>query len=233
MVVPELDTGSDATGSDAMSADGPGPDQFVPAWLAGLVLALLLAVMGVGGYVLRGVVAGEGRVSSVEDAEVARWQAAVRKDPGDLTARVSLGYAFQRAGRYDRAVDEYLFVVEKDPRNTAALYNLAVVYRELDVDDKAEAALWDVLEVVPDHALAAKALGELYLERGQYRSLLKAVRPVVEVHPEIADLQYLTGVAYENLGHTDWAIARYRLALKYAPDYIEAKDALKRLGETR
>ncbi len=208
------------------------PENFVPAWLAALVLVLLLAVMGVGGYVLRGIVAGEGRARSVEEEEIARWRAAVARDPDDVAARVSLGYAYQRAGRLDKAVSEYRRVVKVDPRNTAALYNLGVVYVRLGVDDKAEETLWDVLEVQPDHVLAARALGEFYLEKKQYRSMLRAVRPVVEVHPGVADLQYLTAVAYENLGRTEWAIARYRLALRYAPDYAEATEALERLGET-
>jgi tetratricopeptide (TPR) repeat protein len=207
-------------------------DHFVPAWLAALVLVLLLAVMGLGGYTLRGMVAGERRVLDVADAEIARWRDEVRADPDDVGARVSLGYAYQQAGRLDRAVAEYQEALERDPRNTAALYNLGVVYVRTGVDDKAEKVLWRVLEISPDHALAARALGEIYAERGQYRSLLAAVRPVVEVRPEIADLQYLTGLAYENTGNPEWAIVRYRLALTYSPDYEKAREGLVRLGET-
>ncbi|MDZ4168906.1 MAG: tetratricopeptide repeat protein [Coriobacteriia bacterium] len=218
------------TAPDAAVTEEPG--NFVPAWLAALVLVLLLAVMGVGGYVVRGVVAGESRVADVADQEIVRWRAEVRADPKDTNARVSLGYAYQQAGRLDKAVDEYETVLKTDARNTAALYNLGVVYLRLGVDDRAEKVLWQTLDVVPDHVLAARTLGELYLEREQYRSLLKAVRPVVETRPEIADLQYLTGVAYEYTGHPDWAIARYRLALQYAPDYARAREGLERLGET-
>lgn len=207
-------------------------DNFVPAWLAALVLVLLLAVMGVGGYAVRGMVAGESRVADVADQEIVRWREELRRDPENTSARVSLGYAYQQAGRFDKAVDEYETVLKTDERNTAALYNLGVVYLSLGVDDRAEKALWDTLEVAPDHVLAARALGELYLEREQYRSLLRAVRPVVETQPEIADLQYLTGVGYEYTGHPDWAIARYRLALEYAPDYERAREGLERLGET-
>lgn len=212
------------------TATPPNEEHFVPAWLAALVLVLLLAVVGVGGYAIRGFVAGDRRVESVEQAEIDKWRKEVKAEPLDLDARLQLGYAYQLAGRYDNALKEYGFIIERDPKNTAALYNRGVSYLELDLQDKAEEAFWDVLEVRNDHALAAKQLGELYAERGQYKSLLKAVRPVVEAHPQMADLQYLTGLAYERTGHPDWALARYRLALEYSPDMPEAREGVVRLG---
>lgn len=203
---------------------------FIPAWLAVVVLVLVLAVMGLGGYVIRGAVSGVTKQPDLADEQIVRWRSAVSANPDDLDARVQLGYAYQLAGRLDRAVDQYTYVIERDPRDTAALYNLAIVYQGMGVDDRAEEALWDVLEVQKDHVLAARALGEIYAERKQYHSLLRAVLPVVEVHPQIADLQYLTGLGYENTGRTEWAIARYRLALKYSPGYKDAVEALDRLG---
>lgn len=202
----------------------------MPAWLAALVLVLLLAVMGLGGFVLRGIVAGEGRQPDLADEAIEKWRTQVDERPDDLDARVQLGYAYQLAGRYDRALEQYGYVIERNPSDTGALYNRGIVYQRMGVDDRAEEALWEVLEVQEDHVLAARALGEIYAERGQYRSLLRAVRPVVEEHPEIADLQYLTGLAYENTDQIDWAIARYRLALKYSPGYEKAVEALDRLG---
>jgi tetratricopeptide (TPR) repeat protein len=203
---------------------------FVPAWLAILVFVLLLGVMGVGGYALRGIVAGEGRQPGIADESIERWRDEVAARPDDLDARVQLGYAYQLAGRWDRALKEYEYVIERNAGDTASRYNRGIVYQRMGVDDRAEQAFWDVLAIQEDHALAARALGEIYAERGEYRSLLRAVRPVVEVHPEIADLQYLTGLAYENTGHTDWAVARYRLALKYSPGYERAVEGLDRLG---
>jgi tetratricopeptide (TPR) repeat protein len=206
-------------------------EQFVPAWLAALVLVLLLGVMGLGGYVVRGVVSGESRQLDRAEEQIERWRDAVDENPDSIEARVQLGYAYQQDGRFDRAVGEYEFVIEREPGNTAALYNLGLVYQATGVDDRAERMFWKVLEVEPDHVLAARALGEMYAERKQYRSLLRAVRPVVRAHPEIADLQYLTGLGYENTGHPDWAAARYRLALKYSPGYKKAVEGLDRLGE--
>lgn len=202
----------------------------VPGWVTVVALLLLLFIVGLAGFFVRGLIVDRSRQSAAEEARISRWQAEVAAHPDDQQALLQLGYAYQQAGRFDRAIESYDRVLAADPKNTAALYNRAVMYTKLDLGGQAEVAYWDVLEVEPDHAQAAEALGKYYASRGHYRSLLRAVRPVVGAHPELASLQYLTGLAYENTGHPDWAAARYRLALKYSPDMPEARDGLKRLG---
>ena len=101
------------------------------------------------------------------------------------------------------------------------------------VGERAEESFWDVLEIDPTHVLAAKALGEYYAEKGTYKSLIQAVKPAAEAHPEMADLQYLLGMAYEKLGDKALAIEYYQRAVKYAPDMTEAQEGLARLGATK
>ncbi|MDO8963001.1 MAG: tetratricopeptide repeat protein [Coriobacteriia bacterium] len=215
---------------DAAGAPDPRADEsLVPGWLAILVLLLLLAIVGVGGFVLRGIV--EANLSTdPRSAEVARWERAVSATPADANARLSLAYALQKAGRTDEAIKEYDTVLKADPKNTAALYNTGVIYMARGESRKAEAWWWRALDAEPTHALAAKSLGDYYSGLGHYRSVVKAVRPAVQAKPSLADLQYLMGVAYENLGRSDWARERYALALRYAPDMSKASEGLKRVG---
>lgn len=219
-----------------MSASAPVPDDVredsrtVPVWLALLVLVLLLAVMGVAGFALRGALENSTSPTSAVDLEIAKWEESVKINTDDLEAHLSLGFAYQQAKRYEDAIAQYDFVIDRTPRDTAALYNKGAALMATGDDDGAEAAWWQVLEIEPQHVLSAKSLGELYADRGEYRSLVEAVRPVVEQNDSAADLQYLMGLAYENLGRADWAQIRYELALKYYPDMPEAKEGLIRLG---
>ena len=153
-------------------------------------------------------------------------------NPNDTQAHLDLGFAYQQDGRFSDAISEYGWVLKADPKNTAALYNEGMVYFQLNDAKKAEELLWDVLKISDTHVLAAKALGDFYASKGQYRSLVVAVKPAADARPDMADLQVLMGLAYEHLGHKDWAIARYRSALKFVPDMKEARDGLKRLGVT-
>lgn len=211
------------------TATKTGEEELIPAWLAGLVLVLLLAVFGAAGYALRAKVT-ETMPSSTATAALDSAQAEVRAHPGEVKAHLDLGFAYQEAQKYAEAISEYDVVLQKEPDNPAALYCKGMIYFQLKDSAKAEELLWKVLKAHPTHALAAKALGEYYAGKGEYRSLIVAVKPAADARPDMADLQYLMGLAYEHLGHKDWAETRYRSALKYVPDLREARDGLQRLG---
>ncbi len=214
-------------------ADGAGPsgdENLVPAWLALLVLVLIIAVVGVGGFVVRGMINTSAEQSPTK-ADIKEFASAVNANPGDVNARLNLAYSYQQDGQYEAALAEYDRVLEQAPKSTAALYNKGVIYMTTGQAKKGEAALWAALKIDPANALAAKELGEYYAAKGQYKSLLVAVKPVVEAKPTLADLQYLAGLGYEKTGQPDLAKVHYREALKYAPDLQEAIDGLRRLGE--
>lgn len=221
---------SEGAAPEAFADDATSDSELVPAWLALLVVVLFIALAGVGGFVVRGLLAGDLRPTSPQDADIARWTEAVKADPNDIDARVSLGYSLQQAGRYDKALDAYKYVIEKDPNNTAAHYNSGVIYDRIGSAGKAEAEWSKVLQIDKTHVLAAKSLGKFYAQREHYKSLLYVVVPAADANPEMADLQYLVGLAYEKLGDTTRAIKYYQLALEYSPDMKDASDGLGRLG---
>lgn len=201
----------------------------IPAWLAVIVVVLLLGVVASAGYIINDLLSPSAQPTAI-DKEIARKEEAVERAPDDIESLLALGHAYQRAGRFREALRLYDQVLNLRPQDTAALYNKGIVLLEQGNHRQAEVTLWDVLERDREHALAAKALGELYIEQGEYRSLLYTLRPVVEENEASADLQYLMGLAYENLGKGDLAEERYRLAIKYFPDMPEAREALDRLG---
>lgn len=215
------------TAQDA--SDAPG--DLIPGWLALLVLVLLLAIAGLGGYLIRGAMTNE-TIATPAQLSVQEKEQQAESNPDDPEAILALGYAYQQEARYNEALELYAQVLELDPGNTGALYNKGVVLTLLAKPKEAEAAYWDVLEVAPDHALAAKALGQYYVDKKQYKSALTALEPVIAAQPQYADLQYLAGFSCEQLGIDDTAVTYYRGALTYNPDYQEAKDGLDRLGAT-
>jgi len=212
----------------------PGGDprrdgNLVPGWLAMLVLLLLLAVVGVGGLVVRGTVQ-ERAASDPTAAAISRYEGEVEANPADNGARLNLAYAYQQATRYDEAVEQYDKILQRDPKDLASLYNKGVI-AAAQGDKKAAAGWWaKVLEADPTHALAAKSLGEYLASEGRYRALVDAVGPAAEASPSLADLQYLMGLGYEKMGDAARARERYRAALLYSPEMTEARIGLKRVG---
>ena len=221
----------------AASAESPEPPEqrrtapdLVPRWLAALVFVLVLAVVLIGGFVIRGFVTRGDRVSTPQEITIKTWTGRVAANPSDPKARLGLGYAYQSDGRYDKALEQYQIVLESNSRDTAALYNTGNVYFKLGVEDRAVKSMWAVLNIDPTHELAAKALGDYYAGKSQYKSLIATVKPAADAHPELADLQYLLGLANEKLGDTAAAARYYQLAVKYSPDLTDAQEGLKRVG---
>ena len=107
---------------------GRSEDEMIPLWLAALVLVLLLAVMGVGGYIIGASLNDDGAPATPEEFEVDAWlQEIVANNPDDLDSVLQLGYAYQQAGMYEEAIAEYDRVLEVYEFDTAALYNKGVV----------------------------------------------------------------------------------------------------------
>ena len=232
--------GSPAVGH-TVSGDAVVPDaevhgaseELVPRWLALLVFVLVLAVVLTGGFVIRGLVTRNQRAVSQQEIEIRDWAKRAAADPTDPKAHLGLGYAYQADGRYDKALEQYDLVLQYEPKDTAALYNRGTIYFKMGVNDLAEKSMWGVLNIDPKHQLAAKALGEYYASRGHYKSLIATVKPAAKAHPEMADLQYLLGLAYEKLNDPVTASGYYQQAVKYAPDMAAAQAGLKRVTKNR
>lgn len=201
------------------------PIRFV--WLVGAATAVVVVFSS---YLWFENTQGVGSLSAVQSRNVREFEAAVSRNPDDTRARLHLAYAYRQVGRYKDCIAQCDVIIDSEATSVAAYYNRGISHLQLKRDNPAEADLWKVLELEPGHVQAAVALGEYYAEKHQYRSLLVAVRPAVELHPEVAALQYLTGLSYEYTGHPEWASTRYRMALERSSNMVEAREGLKRLG---
>jgi tetratricopeptide (TPR) repeat protein len=202
-----------------------------PAWLVLLVAALLVAVVGTGAFVVHTITSGD-RYASPAERDIKELSDALAQNPDDVQVRLSLAYAYQRAGRFNEAIGEYDRVLAVTPDEPAALYNKGVSLVVLGRYEEGEESLRRTLEVRPGHALAAKVLGGRLMEREEWAELAEMLLPVVEADEKVADLQAMLGRAYEELGERQQALERYRLALVYDSDLPEALEGVRRLEVT-
>ncbi len=214
---------------------GPGPAQkaeppvavsHVSVWLGLFVIILLALVLILSALLIRVSLQPSTSGPNVV-TELLEAQARDTKDPAVL---VELGFEFRKRGLLDKALEAFQRALALDPRNVPALYHEASVLLEMGKPVKAEEVYWTVLEIEPTHAQTAKALGELYASRGQFRSLLVAVKPAAEANPALADLQYLLGLGLERAGDRRAAARAYWNALERDPSLTEAREGLDRVG---
>ena len=89
--------------------------------------------------------------------------------------------------------------------------------------DKALATDYGFMEAYREKAIA------LY-DLQKYTDALQVLQKAVKLNNRYEEGYYYMGLNFEKLGKKEEAIESYETALIYAPDYIEAKDALAKLG---
>lgn len=98
--------------------------------------------------------------------------------------------------------------------------------------DKANAiiALDNCLKLDNRHMLAYREKGIALYDLGKYEDAITVLNKAVTLQNSFDEGYYWLGRCLEKLNKPNDAIEEYRMALLYAPDYVEAKDALTRLG---
>lgn len=155
--------------------------------------------------------------------------AKLQLDPKNPVAHAGLGAAYMKMGRADEALREFKAAVRLKPKSAQYHYNLAVAYYEVGKTTKALDELRDARGLARDWDVPFFASGQIYLERKDYKQAIRDFETSLEINPRNADAHLAMGQAFEGRGKRKKAAQAYREALKYVPDYPEAKEALKRL----
>lgn len=97
-------------------------------------------------------------------------------------------------------------------------------------DKKTAIAFFDkCLNLDNRHMFAYREKGIALYDMGKYQDAITALDKAVTLQNNFDEGYYWLGRCLEKLNKPDDAIEEYKTALLYAPDYVEAKDALARL----
>lgn len=204
-------------------ADGLDLSSRVANWLVFLILILIFLLLK--DVVFKRV---EAPRTSLE-RDVMAYGDRLRKDPQDPVARAGLGIAYMKMGSFSAAASQFDSAVKLRPENPQYLYNLGVAYKATKRYD-------DALEVLAKAALRSPRweaprfeTGNIYLEQKKYDKAIAAFEKSLSALEGNANAYYNLARAYELKGDRGQALANYRQALKYVPDYEEADAAVRRL----
>ncbi len=131
-------------------------------------------------------------------------------DPAILERLRALGYLDTQSPKGDRNLAAVLF---QEGRFAEA----AAAYEALVKEDPRDGGL---------RASLAGALGAL----GRYQESLEQLNQAIEIEPLNPEAYHNRGVIYEKQGKPEAAIAEYRAALRYNPQYAPSQQALLRLS---
>ena len=159
------------------------------------------------------------------------FEAAARINPKDPMSRSNLGTYYLTHNRMREAVAQYEGAVEltSDPALLAATYaNLGAAYRALGEDEQARKNFEQALRFNPNQFNAWLGLGRLAQKQGKLEEAVSDFTRSVELQPT-AQGYFELGRVLAQSGQVPGALDAYQQALKIAPDFTEAQQAIDAL----
>lgn len=198
--------------------------------LGGFVVLLLVLIFVLVGLIVRQVffVSSDAPRTGIE-RDLFDAQALVKKDSSNPLAYYDLGLVYAQLGQDSNAVEAFNKALKLDKNLAEAHYQLGMIYLNQKDKSNAEKSFKKAMNLKPNFALASYQLATLEFEKEQYEKAAEFYKKTIEINPILTDPYYFLGVCYEKMGKKDLAIKNYKEALKYIPDYEEAKKALQRL----
>jgi tetratricopeptide (TPR) repeat protein len=207
--------------SSRRSTSAPDPTRWLLR-VGVLVLAVGVAAFGTIYYQDQHVDAGPSMVG--RQTQVA--EAAVRKAPNNIGARLELAGAYQAAKRMDDALAQYNVILKADKQNRTALLGsgrvliakgdlkaASVAYHKItDVSAKGEFAAAD-----PQLQEAHYFLGSIAVTQGKTTVALTELGAALKIDATDSDALYLMGVAQLKAGKPLLAVAALKQALLFVP----------------
>lgn len=163
------------------------------------------------------------------ERDLARFELEVKQHKADPIAHASYGEAFMQVGSYAGAVKEFKKAIKLSPGDSRYYVLLAKAYAAQNDVQPAIVALTKAKKLDENSEEAWFIEGKIAYDQKDYRKAITAWTKSMELQPSASDVHFLAGQAFEKTSQTDAAMAHYREALKYMPDYPEAREALQRL----
>jgi tetratricopeptide (TPR) repeat protein len=206
-----------------------------------LILAIGIPVFGIFYYLDQRVDGGPALV----DRKVAAAEAAVRKQPGNVTLRIALAQYYQDAEQFKGALGQYDEILKADAKNRSALLGRGHVLVQMGDNEPAAAAFQQVITAAKDGEFAGSDsqlqeayynLGSVRLAEGQDAQAVNAVESALRIDPTDADAFYLLGTAAIKAGQPARAVVALRQATRFVPTgwcepYVELNRAYTALGQ--
>ena len=182
---------------------------------------------------------------SLLSQSISQAEAAVRKTPNNVNARMQLGAAYQAAGRYADSMAQFDQVLKVSPGNKAAL--LGKGYAQLTSGDLAGATkTYSVItaadrsgEFAPEDTQLASAyyyLGVIDVKQHQPQVALDQLAGALKIDATDSDALYQVVLAQLQLGRTAEAVKSFHQALTFVPTdwcdpYQQLQKAYVTLGQ--
>ncbi len=148
------------------------------------------------------------------------FERAIALEPDYLEARLCLGDALKKEGRYGEAIEHYSFVEQRWPLLGEGQLRLGILYKEQERYPEALDKFEQVLEFYPENTRALINIASIYNAQGRYNDAEDLYKRAIELDPRSAMAHNDYGLYLERHGRYDAAIRQYKKSMSITPDKI-------------
>lgn len=154
------------------------------------------------------------------------YEKAVRLDPQDFDACISLGDVYSITGDYRRAIQSYKKALSINPDFIRLYITLGNLYESMEALDLAADCYQEAIQRNPSMAEAYKGLASVENSKHDYSQAAAYYKKYLELDPVSAETYRSLGDVYRNADDYNQAIIYYRKYLERNPQSSEAYNSL-------
>jgi tetratricopeptide (TPR) repeat protein len=167
-----------------------------------------------------------------------RWEMALREfnkaiewDPNSPPFRYEAAVVLSQLGRAREAVAQLEEAIRRSPTNADFHFAMGLAQHESGDLDKAIASLERAVQLDARHARAWYNLGLARVAKNQPGEAVEALSRGEQADPSDPAIPYAKATVLARLGRTEEAARAARRALELRPNYTEARELLRALGQ--
>ncbi len=150
------------------------------------------------------------------------WTETVKDSPYSSRAHDNLGFTYEQAGDYKKAIIEFDKAVKLMPGNYRAHTNLGVALAKVGLYNLSIKELEVSIKINPHHYKTYNKLGLVYSEIKDYDAALDNLAQAVKLNPRYAKGYNDLGTVYGKLGKFNASLNSFETAIKIDKDYGDA-----------
>ncbi len=141
----------------------------------------------------------------------------VLTNPSDPNLKVQLAVAFDKAGLYKEALENYLEIEKMEKGHWALFYNMANIYKKLGKYEKA-AFYYKKSLALNNNVDAYNNLGLVYKKLKKYGQAIKAFEDAMKTDNTFRYAPYNLAILYFHLGDRENSLRYFKYVQKFFPD---------------
>lgn len=150
------------------------------------------------------------------------WSHEIRYFPDAQLAYHNRGEAFDSAGDYRKAIEDYNSAIELNPKDPETYNNRGNAFASIGNYPQAFEGYSKAIELNPQYARAFYNRGNTYLYISNYRQAIEDYSRAIELNPIDPQAYNNRGNAFDSIGNYPQAIEDYSKAIELNPQYAQA-----------